>query len=119
MRHSLRIIQPLSPLCVSIRKLQSIRFAGAVLCAAALICAPYAGRSQTVTTEQPDNYKWLEDISGDRSMAWVKAENERSAKVLEADPRYAGMQADALKVLESPRARFTTPGRMRSTSAAS
>jgi prolyl oligopeptidase len=102
MRHSLRIIQPLSPLCVSIRKLQSIRFAGAVLCAAALICAPYAGRSQTVTTEQPDNYKWLEDISGDRSMAWVKAENERSAKVLEADPRYAGMQADALKVLESP-----------------
>lgn len=57
---------------------------------------------KTITTEQPDNYKWLEDVSGDRAMAWVKAENDRSAKVLDADPRYAAMQADALKVLESP-----------------
>jgi prolyl oligopeptidase len=69
-------------------------------------CAASLGRAQTtivpLTTEQPDNYKWLEDISGPRSMAWVKAENERSAKILDADPRFAPMQADALKVLESP-----------------
>jgi prolyl oligopeptidase len=48
-----------------------------------------------------DKYEWLEDVSGERSMAWVKAENERSAKVLEADPRFAGLEAAALKVLES------------------
>ncbi len=53
-------------------------------------------------TEQPEKYQWLEDVSSARSMEWVKAENARSAAVLEADPRYAGMQADALKVLESP-----------------
>jgi prolyl oligopeptidase len=35
-------------------------------------------------------------------MAWVKAENERSAKVLEGDPHFAGLEATALKVLESP-----------------
>ena len=52
--------------------------------------------------EQPDQYQWLEDVSGQRSMAWVKAENERSAKVIESDPRYAGLAAAALKVLESP-----------------
>ena len=52
--------------------------------------------------EQPDKYQWLEDVSGPRSMAWVKAENERSAKVLEADPRFAALDAAALKVLESP-----------------
>ena len=40
------------------------------------------------TTEQPDKYQWLEDVSGDRAMAWVHEENARSAKVLQADPRY-------------------------------
>ena len=52
--------------------------------------------------EQPDKYQWLEDVNGERSMAWVKAENERTAKVLESDPHFAGLEADALKVLESP-----------------
>jgi len=52
--------------------------------------------------ESTDAYQWLEDVSGQRSMAWVQAENERSAKVLEGDPRFAGLEAAALKVLESP-----------------
>jgi prolyl oligopeptidase len=52
--------------------------------------------------EQPDKYQWLEDVNGERSMAWVRAENERTARVLESDPRFAALQADALKVLESP-----------------
>jgi prolyl oligopeptidase len=62
--------------------------------------------SLRITAQQPaepaDRYQWLEDVSGGRSMAWVKAENERSAKVLENDPHYAGLEAAALKVLESP-----------------
>ncbi len=53
-------------------------------------------------TEQPDKYKWLEDVNGARSMAWVKTENERSAKILEADPHYPVLEAAELKVLESP-----------------
>src|SRR5579862_10015701 len=52
--------------------------------------------------ESADKYQWLEDVSGERSMAWVKAENERSAKELESDPHFAGLEASALKVLESP-----------------
>jgi prolyl oligopeptidase len=51
---------------------------------------------------QTDKYQWLEDVSGDRSLAWVTAENQRTAKVLESDPRFAGLQATALKVVESP-----------------
>src|ERR1700678_900115 len=63
-----------------------------------------AGTSATTesATELPDNYQWLEDVHGERSMAWVKAENERTAKVLEADPRFDQFKAEALKVLESP-----------------
>ena len=64
-----------------------------------LTCLPL--KAQT-TVEQPDKYLWLEDVSGDRAMTWVKTENERSAKVLDSDPRYAGLAAAALKVLESP-----------------
>jgi len=48
-----------------------------------------------------DKYQWLEDVNGDRALAWVRAENERSAKILESDPHYAALEADALKVLES------------------
>src|SRR3984957_6912180 len=70
-----------------------------------LTMAAALGATQTIAqspTEQPETYQWLEDVSSQRSMAWVNAENERSAKVLEADPRYAGLAATALKVLESP-----------------
>ena len=52
--------------------------------------------------EQTEKYLWLEDVSSPRAMDWVKAENERTAKILEADPRFAEMKATALNVLESP-----------------
>jgi prolyl oligopeptidase len=54
------------------------------------------------STEQPDNYTWLEDIHGERPMAWVKAEDARTAAVIEKDSHFAPLEADALKVLESP-----------------
>jgi prolyl oligopeptidase len=59
-------------------------------------------RAAEPTIEQPDKYTWLEDVSSPRSLAWVRAENERSAKVIESDPQFAGLSAKALKVLESP-----------------
>jgi len=52
--------------------------------------------------EALDKYQWLEDVSGKRSLDWVRAENQRSAKVLESDPRFAGLEETALKILESP-----------------
>jgi prolyl oligopeptidase len=52
--------------------------------------------------DQADKYQWLEDVSGERSLAWVKAQNARTTKVLESDPRFAGLQESALKVYESP-----------------
>jgi prolyl oligopeptidase len=54
------------------------------------------------TAEQPDKYLWLEDVNSPRAMDWVKSHNEATAKVLDADPRFAELQAKALKVLESP-----------------
>jgi prolyl oligopeptidase len=58
-------------------------------------------RAQNLT-EPADKYQWLEDVSGERSMAWVNAENERSAKALDVGPVYTSLAETALKVLECP-----------------
>jgi prolyl oligopeptidase len=58
-------------------------------------------RAQQASREQPDNYTWLEDIHGGRPMAWVKAENARTAAVIENDTHFLPLEAEALEVLES------------------
>jgi len=73
----------------------------ATLSAVAVIGALKALAQQPVP-EQPDKYTWLEDIYGDKQLAWVKAENARTAAVLENDSHFATLDAEALKVLDSP-----------------
>ncbi len=78
------------------------------IAAAVTFLSTIPARAQQSTTEQPDKYTWLEDIHGEKQMAWVKAENERTAAVLEKDPHFAPLEAEALKVRESPD-RLPTP----------
>lgn len=49
----------------------------------------------------PDKYLWLEDVEGEKALAWVKGQNERSLKKLQADPRYKGLENDALAIVKS------------------
>lgn len=60
-----------------------------------------AGAAASLLSETEDKYLWLEDVWGKRALAWVKAENERTAKVLESDPQFATLKASALTILES------------------
>src|ERR1700728_3566692 len=48
-----------------------------------------------------DPYLWLEGVDSARAMAWVNAENAKTLKVLENDPRYPDLRAAALKVAET------------------
>ena len=48
-----------------------------------------------------DPYRWLEDIDSDQSLAWVRAQNEETAKRLKANPDFAALHQDALTVLNS------------------
>ncbi len=66
------------------------------------------GVAQQAADPATDKYAWLEDVSGSRSMAWVKEHNARTAKVLESDPRFAAYDADALKIASDP-ARLPAP----------
>jgi prolyl oligopeptidase len=70
------------------------RLALIVLCCSAALRASSAQATRPDTVTDP--YRWLEDVSGDRAMTWVKAENAKSAGVLEKDPRYAAIYKSAL-----------------------
>jgi prolyl oligopeptidase len=48
-----------------------------------------------------DPYLWLEDVAGDRSMAWVRERNADSAAVLESRPEFAPIRARQLEILNS------------------
>src|SRR5260370_33216354 len=51
--------------------------------------------------EEPDRYQWLEDINGDKAMAWVKTRNSETVKALASTPEFAQMKARILEVLDS------------------
>src|SRR5579862_3486174 len=78
------------------------RGGAALLLAMTGVTVAWINAGAQTPAESADKYQWLEDVSGERAIAWVKAENERSAKELESDPHFAGLEASALKVLESP-----------------
>jgi len=80
----------------------------AMLSLAAVPFAPHtlaqqAAAETAITPPLPDDkYIWLEDTNSPRAMDWVKAEDARSLKVIEADPHYKTFYDDALKVAVAP-----------------
>ncbi len=54
--------------------------------------------AQSSATMTEDPYLWLEEIEGERALAWVREQNARSLGVLEADARYEGLFQDALAI---------------------
>jgi prolyl oligopeptidase len=54
-----------------------------------------------VTGPPSDPYLWLEDVHGTRAMAWVKAENAKTLAVLQSDPNFAGLYAQALTIAQA------------------
>ncbi|MFP5227118.1 MAG: prolyl oligopeptidase family serine peptidase [Acidobacteriota bacterium] len=60
----------------------------------------FCAHSQSADPE--DKYIWLEDVHSPRAMDWVKAEDARTAKIMDADPRFAAYSEAALKVSEDP-----------------
>ncbi len=65
--------------------------------------AQRSGPSATPPDAPPvDKYTWLEDVSGPRSMAWVKAENARTDAVLKVAPQYGPNFDAALAVAQDP-----------------
>jgi len=50
---------------------------------------------------EDDPYLWLEAVEAPDALDWVRAQNARSLDLLENDPRFADLKADALAILTS------------------
>ncbi len=50
---------------------------------------------------QDDPHLWLEEVLGDKALAWVRERNAQTRQVLQAHPRFERMRADILNVLDS------------------
>jgi prolyl oligopeptidase len=48
-----------------------------------------------------DPYLWLEDVSGERALAWVRARNAETRRVLEAEPGFAATRDRIRAILDS------------------
>ncbi|MGA8938941.1 MAG: prolyl oligopeptidase family serine peptidase [Acidobacteriaceae bacterium] len=79
-----------------------------LLAAVPLVPVSFAQQAAAATSATPmpplppDKYLWLEAQESPRAMEWVKAEDARSLKIMEAYPHYATYYDEALKIAESP-----------------
>ena len=71
--------------------------------------APVEASGGFATSDATDPYIWLEEVEGERAMAWVNAHNEHSLGVLRGDPRFEGLHQQALEIVQS-RDRIPSPG---------
>jgi len=72
-----------------------------LLLAAAMTAAAFTASAAVPAPTADDPYTWMEEIEGDRALAWARAENDRSLPLLKNDPRYAQLRADALTILQA------------------
>src|SRR6218665_3603114 len=79
-----------------------MRFVLAGVAAAVLAaCATQEETSLTAKAIDRDAHLYLEEVEGADALAWVRAQNERSLKVLEGDARFQGYYDAALKIATS------------------
>lgn len=58
--------------------------------------------SEESTSAAPDDpYLWLEDVTGDRALSWVKQQNEVSTGELEASPHFEKIRSRLLSIMDS------------------
>lgn len=56
---------------------------------------------QKLKTDDQDPRAYLEEVEGEKSLAWVRERNEKTLARLTSDPDFATYQAAALKILEA------------------
>jgi prolyl oligopeptidase len=74
-------------------------FAPVIAIVSAMVLASAAGADSGAARDDP--FVWLEQVDGERAMAWVRAEDAKTAAVLEQDSRYAVLFKDALEIAEA------------------
>ncbi len=63
--------------------------------------AAAAAAAFSISAASADPYLWLEEVEGEKAIAWVKEKNADSLAALEADPRFQPMAGEAKAILNS------------------
>lgn len=69
-------------------------------CAAFLLIPPHA-MSDTPAPADDDPFLWLEDVQGERALAWVRERNAQTRKLLEARADFAPLRTRLREVLDA------------------
>ena len=69
--------------------------------AAAFVAAGWGGMVLAATPTDDDPFAWLEDVQGEKPLAWVREQNAKSTKLLEAQPVYEPIYKRTLEILDS------------------
>jgi prolyl oligopeptidase len=72
-----------------------------LLCALATALTPMAMSQDKPAAAEDDPHDWLEDVLGDKALAWVRERNAESESLLTARPEYAPIRQQLLEVLNS------------------
>jgi prolyl oligopeptidase len=76
-------------------------FAAGTAGAQAVPPAAGASAASAAAPGSDDPYLWLEKVDSPEAMSWVRAENKKTLSVLEADPRFATFNAQALAIAQA------------------
>ena len=63
--------------------------------------ALHAQQGSAARAAGDDAYGWLEDVSGEKQLAWARERNAETAKELAETADFAQLKADLLKILDS------------------
>lgn len=74
---------------------------GKALLSVATVAATVFNTAANAATSEPDPYLWLEEVNGDKAIAWVKAENAKTEAVLSAHPKFNSIRDKSLAILDS------------------
>ncbi|MFZ5656368.1 MAG: prolyl oligopeptidase family serine peptidase [Pseudomonadota bacterium] len=65
------------------------------------MAAANAASAQEAAMQNTDSHQWLEDVTGERALAWVKQQNARTEAELAATPEFKTLEADIRAILDS------------------
>ena len=86
------------------RNLLSFPDSAPALAATALLALAVLGASPasaSASASEDDPFLWLEDVQGEKPLAWVKEQNAKSTALLEAQPEYKPIYERSLQILDS------------------
>jgi prolyl oligopeptidase len=78
-----------------------MRFLSGILALVLAVAWPICGQMSKAFSEREDPYLWLEEITGDKALEWVRARNAESRRELAETADFSALKADLLKILDS------------------